>query len=96
MCKDGALYKKIGKRIRFLLCQLLIEVSHIIYLISYLPVYYLLFSEHVENYDFSLVERFVGHGIGPILHSEPLILHHRELIFLSYQTTIICIILDDI
>ncbi|KAF3330090.1 methionine aminopeptidase 1B [Carex littledalei] len=50
VCKDGALYKKIGKRI----------------------------SEHVENYDFSLVERFVGHGIGPILHSEPLILHHRN------------------
>jgi methionine aminopeptidase len=48
-------------------------------LFSYLSAYYLLLSEHVENYDFSLVERFVGHGIGPILHSEPLILYHREL-----------------
>jgi methionine aminopeptidase len=48
-------------------------------LFLYSSVYHLLLSEHVENYDFSLVERFVGHGIGPILHSEPLILYHREL-----------------
>ncbi|KAJ4813175.1 Methionine aminopeptidase [Rhynchospora pubera] len=49
-CKDGALYRRIGKRI----------------------------SEYAERYDFSLFERFVGHGIGSILHSEPLILHHRN------------------
>ncbi|XP_015694648.2 methionine aminopeptidase 1B, chloroplastic [Oryza brachyantha] len=29
-------------------------------------------------YGYYVVERFVGHGIGPIWHSEPLILHHAN------------------
>ncbi|KAK6931461.1 Peptidase M24, partial [Dillenia turbinata] len=50
VCKDGASFKKIGKRI----------------------------SEHAEKYGFGVVERFVGHGVGTIFHSEPIILHHRN------------------
>ncbi|KAL0408830.1 UNVERIFIED_CONTAM: Methionine aminopeptidase 1B, chloroplastic [Sesamum radiatum] len=53
VCKDGALFRKIGKRI----------------------------SEHAEKFGFGVVDRFVGHGIGTIFHSEPLIYHH--LPFLS-------------
>ncbi|XP_034214910.1 methionine aminopeptidase 1B, chloroplastic isoform X3 [Prunus dulcis] len=50
VCKDGASFKKIGKRI----------------------------SEHAEKYGYGVVERFVGHGVGTVFHSEPLILHHRN------------------
>ncbi|KAJ3670462.1 hypothetical protein LUZ60_010786 [Juncus effusus] len=35
-------------------------------------------SEHAWRYDYNIVDRFVGHGIGSILHSEPLILHHSN------------------
>ncbi|KAF3431797.1 hypothetical protein FNV43_RR26533 [Rhamnella rubrinervis] len=50
VCKDGATFKKIGKRI----------------------------SEHAERYGYGVVERFVGHGVGTVFHSEPIILHHRN------------------
>ncbi|XP_015076525.1 methionine aminopeptidase 1B, chloroplastic isoform X1 [Solanum pennellii] len=50
VCRDGALYRKIGKRI----------------------------SEHAEKFGYGVVDRFVGHGIGTVFHSEPLIFHHRN------------------
>ncbi|XP_062157667.1 methionine aminopeptidase 1B, chloroplastic isoform X1 [Alnus glutinosa] len=50
VCKDGASFKKIGKRI----------------------------SEHAEKYGYGVVERFVGHGVGTVFHSEPFIYHHRN------------------
>ncbi|PWA52957.1 Peptidase M24A, methionine aminopeptidase, subfamily 1 [Artemisia annua] len=50
VCKDGALFRKIGKRI----------------------------SEHAEKFGYGVVERFVGHGVGTVFHSEPLIFHHRN------------------
>ncbi|XP_059290531.1 methionine aminopeptidase 1B, chloroplastic isoform X2 [Lycium ferocissimum] len=50
VCKDGALFRKIGKRI----------------------------SEHAEKFGYGVVDRFVGHGIGTVFHSEPLIFHHRN------------------
>ncbi|EEF38022.1 methionine aminopeptidase, putative [Ricinus communis] len=50
VCKDGASFKKIGKRI----------------------------SEHAEKYGYGVVERFVGHGVGTVFHSQPIILHHRN------------------
>ncbi|CAN6907785.1 unnamed protein product [Brassica oleracea] len=50
VCKDGASFKKIGKRI----------------------------SEHAEKCGYNVVERFVGHGVGPVFHSEPLIYHYRN------------------
>nr|XP_027097021.1 methionine aminopeptidase 1B, chloroplastic-like isoform X1 [Coffea arabica] len=50
VCKDGALYRKIGKRI----------------------------SEHAEKFGYGVVDRFVGHGVGNVFHSEPLIFHHRN------------------
>lgn len=36
------------------------------------------YSEHAEKYGFGVVERFVGHGVGAVFHSEPIILHHRK------------------
>lgn len=36
------------------------------------------FSEHAEKYGYGVVERFVGHGVGTVFHSEPLILHNRK------------------
>ncbi|CAN1296296.1 Methionine aminopeptidase 1B, chloroplastic [Linum perenne] len=50
VCKDGASFRKIGKRI----------------------------SEHAQKYGYGVVERFVGHGVGQVFHSEPVILHHRK------------------
>ncbi|XP_059655547.1 methionine aminopeptidase 1B, chloroplastic [Cornus florida] len=50
VCKDGALFRKIGKKI----------------------------SEHAEKFGFGVVDRFVGHGVGTIFHSEPIIYHHRN------------------
>ncbi|KAL3636108.1 Methionine aminopeptidase 1B, chloroplastic [Castilleja foliolosa] len=50
VCRDGALFRKIGKRI----------------------------SEHAEKFGYGIVDRFVGHGIGTVFHSEPLIYHHRN------------------
>ncbi|KAJ0038821.1 hypothetical protein Pint_23323 [Pistacia integerrima] len=35
-------------------------------------------SEHAEKYGFGVVERFVGHGVGTVFHSEPIILHNRN------------------
>ncbi|KAL5722244.1 methionyl aminopeptidase [Ranunculus cassubicifolius] len=49
-CKDGASFKKIGKRI----------------------------SEHADKFGFGVVERFVGHGVGTIFHSEPIIYHYQN------------------
>ncbi|KAE9451041.1 hypothetical protein C3L33_17048, partial [Rhododendron williamsianum] len=48
VCKDGVLFRKIGKRI----------------------------SEHAEQFGFGVVDRFVGHGVGTVFHSEPFIFHH--------------------
>ncbi|KAG5532509.1 hypothetical protein RHGRI_026958 [Rhododendron griersonianum] len=50
VCKDGVLFRKIGKRI----------------------------SEHAEQFGFGVVDRFVGHGVGTVFHSEPFIFHHRN------------------
>ncbi|GAB4828906.1 Methionine aminopeptidase 1B, chloroplastic [Ancistrocladus abbreviatus] len=50
VCKDGASFKKIGKRI----------------------------SERAEKYNYGVVERFVGHGVGTVFHSQPIICHHRN------------------
>ncbi|CAN6446008.1 unnamed protein product [Victoria cruziana] len=50
VCKDGASFKKIGKRI----------------------------SEHAERFGYNVVDRYVGHGVGQIFHSQPIILHHRN------------------
>ena len=36
------------------------------------------FSEHAEKFGFGVVDRFVGHGVGTVFHSEPVIYHHRE------------------
>ena len=36
------------------------------------------FSKLAYFYGYYVVERFVGHGIGTLYHSEPLILHHGE------------------
>ncbi|CAI8595646.1 unnamed protein product [Vicia faba] len=35
-------------------------------------------SKHAEKYGYSVVERFVGHGVGTVFHSEPLIFHQRN------------------
>ncbi|KAG4403327.1 hypothetical protein GLYMA_01G087000v4 [Glycine max] len=51
-CKDGALFRKIGKRI----------------------------SEHAEKYGYGVVERFVGHGVGTVFHSEPIIMHNQPIL----------------
>lgn len=37
-------------------------------------------SEHAERYGYGVVERFVGHGVGTVFHSEPIILHNRKFI----------------
>ncbi|KAH0435040.1 hypothetical protein IEQ34_026695 [Dendrobium chrysotoxum] len=50
VCKDGAAFKKIGKRI----------------------------SEIAEKHGYGVVEKFVGHGVGSVFHSEPIIMHHRN------------------
>ncbi|KAL6566404.1 Methionine aminopeptidase 1B, chloroplastic [Orobanche gracilis] len=50
VCRDGALFRKIGKRI----------------------------SERAEKFGYGVVDRFVGHGIGTVFHSEPLIHHQRN------------------
>ncbi|KAF3662585.1 Methionine aminopeptidase 1B, chloroplastic [Capsicum annuum] len=34
--------------------------------------------EHAEKFGYGVVDRFVGHGIGTVFHSEPLIFHHRN------------------
>ncbi|XP_043715983.1 methionine aminopeptidase 1B, chloroplastic isoform X2 [Telopea speciosissima] len=52
VCKDGASFKKIGKRI----------------------------SEHAEKFGFGVVDRFVGHGVGTVFHSEPIILHYQPIL----------------
>ncbi|OMO79357.1 hypothetical protein CCACVL1_13730, partial [Corchorus capsularis] len=33
-------------------------------------------SEHAEKYGYGVVERFVGHAVGTIFHSKPIIMHH--------------------
>lgn len=35
-------------------------------------------SEHAEKYGYGVVERFVGHGVGTVFHSKPIIYHHRK------------------
>ncbi|CAO2830043.1 unnamed protein product [Amaranthus hypochondriacus] len=35
-------------------------------------------SEHAEKHNYGVVDRFVGHGVGTVFHSEPVIYHHRN------------------
>ncbi|XP_077253213.1 methionine aminopeptidase 1B isoform X2 [Tasmannia lanceolata] len=35
-------------------------------------------SDHAERFGYGVVERFVGHGVGTIFHSDPIILHNRN------------------
>ncbi|GKE01899.1 methionine aminopeptidase 1B, chloroplastic, partial [Tanacetum coccineum] len=35
-------------------------------------------SEHAEKFGYAIVDRFVGHGVGTVFHSKPLIFHHRN------------------
>ncbi|KAK8943098.1 hypothetical protein KSP39_PZI009421 [Platanthera zijinensis] len=35
-------------------------------------------SEIAEKYGYGVVEQFVGHGVGSVFHSEPIIMHHRN------------------
>lgn len=49
-------------------------------------------SEHAENFGYGVVERFVGHGVGTIFHSEPVIMHHRKY-FHSFMSLVLYIIL---
>jgi methionine aminopeptidase len=39
------------------------------------------FSEHAERNGFGVVECFVGHGVGRVFHSEPIIYHQRKSCF---------------
>lgn len=35
-------------------------------------------SDHAERHNYGVVDRFVGHGVGTVFHSEPVIYHHRN------------------
>lgn len=35
-------------------------------------------SQIAEKYGYGVVEQFVGHGVGSVFHSEPIIMHHRN------------------
>ncbi|XP_037479074.1 methionine aminopeptidase 1B, chloroplastic-like isoform X2 [Triticum dicoccoides] len=35
-------------------------------------------SEHAERHGFGVVEQFVGHGVGRVFHSQPIIYHQRN------------------
>lgn len=35
-------------------------------------------SEHAEKFGYHVVDHFVGHGVGTIFHSEPIIIHNRK------------------
>lgn len=35
-------------------------------------------SEHAEKNNYGVVDRFVGHGVGTVFHSEPIIYHHSK------------------
>ena len=35
-------------------------------------------SEHAEKHNYGVVDRFVGHGVGTVFHSEPVIYHHSK------------------
>uniref|UniRef100_A0A453CRZ6 Methionine aminopeptidase n=9 Tax=Triticinae TaxID=1648030 RepID=A0A453CRZ6_AEGTS len=35
-------------------------------------------SEHAEKHGFGVVEQFVGHGVGRVFHSQPIIYHQRN------------------
>uniref|UniRef100_M8C681 Methionine aminopeptidase 1B, chloroplastic n=1 Tax=Aegilops tauschii TaxID=37682 RepID=M8C681_AEGTA len=87
VCRDGVNYRKIGKKIRFLVSSYYcgwaspLNPNHslslsILVTTSLLCIGYL--SKLAYFYGYHVVERFVGHGIGTMLHSEPLILHHAN------------------
>ncbi|GFZ18496.1 methionine aminopeptidase 1B [Actinidia rufa] len=40
-------------------------------------------SEHAEKFGFGVVDRFVGHGVGTVFHSEPVIYHHQPILTLG-------------
>lgn len=105
VCKDGALFRKIGKRIRYfilpmmsLMCWIRMGVAFYVdglyglYIfnitlflnLTCLMAYFLdnlldlCISEHADKFGYGVVDRFVGHGVGTVFHSEPLIFHHRK------------------
>ncbi|GJX37439.1 methionine aminopeptidase 1B, chloroplastic [Tanacetum coccineum] len=40
-------------------------------------------SEHAEKLGYAIVDCFVGHGVGTVFHSEPLIFHHQPILTLG-------------
>lgn len=43
-------------------------------------------SEIAEKYGYGVVEKFVGHGVGSVFHSEPIIMHHLCFIISIFMT----------
>jgi methionine aminopeptidase len=64
------------------LCQ--IDFHSSIYLLQH-------FSEHAEKHGFGVVECFVGHGVGKIFHSEPIIYHQRKSLLQAILLGACCI-----
>ncbi|KAK3041277.1 hypothetical protein RJ639_001379, partial [Escallonia herrerae] len=91
VCKDGALFRKIGKRIRAMLDHAKNNDEIRRESEPHEKQVYVLYdtalaknclddfvSEHAEKFGYGVVDRFVGHGVGTVFHSEPLIYHHRN------------------
>lgn len=36
------------------------------------------YSDHADRHHYGVVQQFVGHGIGRVFHSDPVILHFRN------------------
>ena len=47
-------------------------------LVILLTTYDWCISEHAEKFGYGVVDRFVGHGVGTVFHSEPFIYHDRK------------------
>ncbi|KAL9324981.1 hypothetical protein ACSQ67_005626 [Phaseolus vulgaris] len=59
-------------------CVLIDDSIFNIYFLSIFFSFETFLSEHAEKYGFGVVERFVGHGVGRVFHSEPIIIHNRN------------------
>ncbi|KAK1389945.1 hypothetical protein POM88_018123 [Heracleum sosnowskyi] len=81
VCKDGAPFWNIGDMIRYWdpIIHLIRDGIGILVMLFLTPplnieAYSNSISEHAAKFGYG-VDRFVGHGVGTVLHSQPLIFH---------------------
>lgn len=78
------------KFIHSLYYSLFLKIEAIFFLGCAMKLRRFLFSSaHADEHHYGVVEQFVGHGVGRVFHSDPVILHYSNYLELLIQLFLI-------